>query len=244
VSFPSDVYYDPSWSRARRLDALARDLVAGADLPPTGAETAVGYLLDRLRSYRQGVLAAFTAAADGLARMVLGPEDPLTGASLNHYARLLLDAPKHPLNAKSLGILASVLYAWGDLAGARPLYERALAIYETALGPEHPNTTTSLDDLAGLLRAQGDLAGARPLYERALAIREKALGPEHPNTATSLNDLAGLLRAQGDLAGARPLYERALAIREKALGPEHPDTIRVRGNLAYLRRADGAPPTR
>ena len=49
---------------------------------------------------------------------------------------------------------------------ARPLYERALAIREKALGPEHPDTATSLDHLASLLQAQGDLNGARPLVER------------------------------------------------------------------------------
>ena len=74
----------------------------------------------------------------------------------------------------------------GDLAGARRLCERALAICEKALGPEHPDTATNLNSLALLLQAQGDLAGARPLCERALAIREKALGPKHPDTATSV----------------------------------------------------------
>ena len=126
-------------------------------------------------------------------------------------------------------------YRHGALAAyaqARPLFERALAIREKALGPEHPDTATSLNNLAFLLKDQGDLAGGRPLYERALAIREKALGPEHPDTATSLNNLARLLQDQGDLAGARPLLERALAIYEKALGPEHPDTAISLNNLA------------
>ena len=147
--------------------------------------------------------------------------------------------PEHPDTATSLNDLAALLQAQGDLAGARPLYERALAIREKALGPEHPDTATSLNNLALLLQAQGDLAGARPLYERALAICEKALGPEHPETATSLNNLAVLLQAQGDLAGARPLFERALAIREKALGPEHPETATSLNNLAMLLQAQG-----
>ena len=79
----------------------------------------------------------------------------------------------------SLNNLALLLQDQGDLAGARALYERALAIREKALGPEHPDTAKSLNNLAVLLQAQGDLAGARPLFERALAIYEKALGPEH-----------------------------------------------------------------
>jgi hypothetical protein len=47
----------------------------------------------------------------------------------------------------------------GDLAGARPLVERALAIYERVLGPEHSSTATSLNNLAHLFQAQGDFAG-------------------------------------------------------------------------------------
>ena len=148
-------------------------------------------------------------------------------------------APSIRDTATSLNNLALLLQDQGDLAGARPLYERALAIREKVLGAEHPDTATSLSNLAILLQAQGDLAAARPLYERALAIREKVLGPEHPDTATSLNNLASLLQAQGDLAGARPLYERALAICEKVLGAEHPDTATSLSNLARLLQAQG-----
>jgi tetratricopeptide (TPR) repeat protein len=88
---------------------------------------------------------------------VLGPEDPETATSLSN--------------------LAFLLQAQGDLAGARLLHERALAIREKMLGPEHPSTASSLNNVALLLQAQGDLTGARPLYERALAIREKVLDP-------------------------------------------------------------------
>jgi tetratricopeptide (TPR) repeat protein len=90
-----------------------------------------------------------------------------------------------------------VLRDQGDLAGARPLFERALAIYEKALGPEHPHTAGSLNNLAGLLQDQGDLARARPLFERALAIREKALGPEHPLTTATRNNLANIVSWTG-----------------------------------------------
>ena len=133
----------------------------------------------------------------------------------------------------------------GDLAGARPYYERVLAICERVLGPEHPDTARSLNNLGALLRAQGDLAGARPYYKRALAIYERVLGSEHPNTATSLNNMGVLLKAMGDLAGARPYYERALGIRERVLGPEHPTaaqqaaTAQSLNNLGMLLQAMG-----
>ena len=80
----------------------------------------------------------------------------------------------------SLNNLAALYRATGAYAQAEPLYQRALAIREKALGPEHPHTATSLNNLAVLYRATGAYAQAEPLYQRALAIREKALGPEHP----------------------------------------------------------------
>jgi len=45
--------------------------------------------------------------------------------------------------------------AQGDLAGARPLYERALAIREKVLGSEHPDTNRTRSNFARLLLAQG-----------------------------------------------------------------------------------------
>jgi tetratricopeptide (TPR) repeat protein len=94
--------------------------------------------------------------------------------------------PEHPNTAASLNNLALLLGDQGDLAGARPLYERALAIKDKLRGPEHSDTALSINNLASLLHDQGDLAAARPLYERALAIREKVVGPEHPDTARNL----------------------------------------------------------
>jgi tetratricopeptide (TPR) repeat protein len=87
--------------------------------------------------------------------------------------------------------LAVLLQRQGDLAAARPLFERALAIYEKVLGPE-----PSLYNLAAVLRAQGDLAEARSLYERALAILEKVRGPEHRDTARVRNNLALLVAGE------------------------------------------------
>ena len=115
--------------------------------------------------------------------------------------------------ARLCSALGYHLWTIGDLRGARPYHERALAINEKVHGAEHPDTAGSLNNLGFLLQSQGDLAGARPCYERALAILERVLGAEHPDTATSLNNLGALLRSQGNLAGARPHYKRALAIR-------------------------------
>jgi tetratricopeptide (TPR) repeat protein len=124
-------------------------------------------------------------------------------------------------------------------AEAEPLYQRALAIREKALGPDHTDTATGLNNLAVLYDNQGRYAEAEPLHQRSLAIREKALGPDHPDTATSLNNMALLYYNEGRYGEAEPLHQRALAIREKVLGPDHPGTATTLNNLAELYRDQG-----
>ena len=266
--YPKDVFDNPkSWPRARRLDEHARVLVSSDTATLDTVKLQSGQLLDRLASFRQGALAAYTVAgplyerALAIREKALGPEHPLTATSLNNLGRLLRDrgdlagarplferalkirekvlGPDHRHTAASLNNLASLIQAQGNLAGVRPLYERALAIREKVLGPEHPDTAAALNNLARLLKDQGEFALARPFSGRALAIREKVLGPEHPRTAASLNNLASLLQGQGDFAAARPLFERALLICEKVLGPEHPYTATSLTNLALLFQVQG-----
>jgi hypothetical protein len=45
-----------------------------------------------------------------------------------------------------------LLESEGDDAGAEPLYRRALAIAEKALGPDDPTTREIRDNLAALLK--------------------------------------------------------------------------------------------
>ena len=46
--------------------------------------------------------------------------------------------------------MAGLLREQGDLAAARPLFERALAIRERVLGADHPDTAFRHSRLAGL----------------------------------------------------------------------------------------------
>ncbi len=92
--------------------------------------------------------------------------------------------------AASLSNLAGLYHDQGRYAEAEPLYKRALAIVEKALGPDHPQVATSLNNLAELYRAQGKYGEAEPLYKRSLAIMEKALGPEHPYVGKALANYA------------------------------------------------------
>jgi tetratricopeptide (TPR) repeat protein len=105
----------------------------------------------------------------------------------------------------------------GDLSGARPYFERALAVLERALGPEHPDTATSLNNMGYLLRAQGDLAGARPYLRAGAGCAGAGLGAGAPGYGAEPQQHglpaacpgrpgrgAAVLRAGAGGAGARP----------------------------------------
>ncbi len=143
-----------------------------------------------------------------------------------------------PRLATSLNNLAELYRAQGNYEQAEPLHQRALAIWEKALGPEHLDVGASLNNLAGLYHAQGNYAEAEKFFRAALKEAEK-FGNQDPRLATSLNNLAGLYRAQSGYAQAEPLQRRALAILEKTQGPEHPNVASSLNNLAELYREQG-----
>ena len=114
-----------------------------------------------------------------------------------------------------LGEAGVYLWVHARLAEARPLFERALAIDETAYGPDHPQVAIRLSTLALTLRDLGEPGNVRSLLERALTIDEASYGPDHPTVALGLNNLAWILRNLGEPDKARPLEERAAAIKHK-----------------------------
>jgi tetratricopeptide (TPR) repeat protein len=144
-----------------------------------------------------------------------------------------------PEAARLLNQTGSYLRARAQYIQAEPLFQRALAISEQALGSDHPDVATSLNNLAELYYAQGKYVQAEPLFQRALAISEQTLGSDHPDVATSLNNLALLYVNQGRYVEAEPLYQRTLVIREQTLGPEHPQVAQTFNDLASLYLVQG-----
>ena len=78
-----------------------------------------------------------------------------------------------PRFATSLNNLAGLYQNQGRYAEAEPLYQRALAIREKALGPEHPSVAQSLENYAALLRETARADEAERMETRAKAIRAK-----------------------------------------------------------------------
>ena len=149
-------------------------------------------------------------------------------------------APTTPMSATSLNNLAELYQAQGRYAEAEPLYKRALAIREKALGPDHPDVGTSAQQPGRAVPSPGPLRrGRAALQARARDPREGAR-PRPPRCrARRSTTWPRCTEAQGRYADAEPLYKRALAISEKALGPDHPDVATSLNNLAVLYRAPG-----
>jgi tetratricopeptide (TPR) repeat protein len=75
--------------------------------------------------------------------------------------------------ATSLNNLAELYRVQGQYAAAEPLYKRALAIWEKALGPDHPQVATVLKNMARLYKEAGRVDEAIRWEKRANAIRSR-----------------------------------------------------------------------
>ena len=146
----------------------------------------------------------------------------------------------HPELALAMTRLALAISARGDLDGAEPLLNNALAIRRESLGPNHTDVAASLNNLALLRKRRGDPEAAEALLRECLAIAREAPGESDTFHATALNNLALVRVSRGDPVGAEPLLNRALAIRRKVLGPDHPEVATSLASLAhiYLRCGD------
>ncbi len=64
-----------------------------------------------------------------------------------------------------------IYYNQGQYVQAEPLYKRALAIWDKALGPNHPTVSACLENLAELYRVTNRDDEAETLEQRVVRIR-------------------------------------------------------------------------
>lgn len=148
-------------------------------------------------------------------------------------------APQNdPSVAASAFALGDVLLARSMEEQAQPILQRALDLWERALGPDDARCAEAQNKLGLCWFRLGQLDRAEPLYRSALASFERAAGKESPSVATALNNLAGLAKTRGDYAQAESLYARSISIKERALSRDHPDLARGLYNLARLYHAE------
>lgn len=122
---------------------------------------------------------------------------------------------------------ADVLFATGDLAGARKRYERTARALET--DGDWVGVTQALHGLGSVAFAAGDRPAARSAFERELQMAERT-GNRHA-FARAKAALAELERDRGNLAPAERDLRHAIEILE-AIGSS--DAAMVRIDLALL----------
>jgi tetratricopeptide (TPR) repeat protein len=148
------------------------------------------------------------SAMDSLAQ-ILASMGEHAAASQRFAGLIAAEETLHPEGSARLGSYlgshAGVLHAQGDLAGARTLLERSLAIEQKVHGREdHPNVATTYDMLGNCLRDLDLVDDGERAFRTALRIRERVFGNrDHYMYAETEFTLAMLLfqRGQPDEAG-------------------------------------------
>ena len=112
-----------------------------------------------------------------------------------------------------LNLLGNTLSETGDLAQARRLYNRSLALTRKHAGEEHSQNGVVLSNLAELEVREGSTGRALELYTRSLEILEKSLGPNHPILIPTLMGQVALLRQLGRSKDAKLTATRLNSLR-------------------------------
>ncbi len=154
------------------------------------------------------------------------------------------NAPQLAFSAERLGQLRDQR---GDRAGAKPLLERAHALFEKAEPNDLRSVYRSARRLAYLCDHLDHDEDAIKYYEKAIQSGIQLKDLPHSDLGTLLNNVALIYRKSGRQRAAEPYYKHALEIYEKQLGPEHADVASVLNNLAVFytneRRFDEAEQT-
>jgi tetratricopeptide (TPR) repeat protein len=129
--------------------------------------------------------------SEGAAADALGPDHPLVGQAFNNRARALI--------------------AIKDYTAAEPLFERALALFESTEG-EGTNAAVALNGLGMIRNSQARYDEAVPLLERALKIFENEHGPQFLDCGTVWGHLAMAFAHTGDERRGNDALSRARAI--------------------------------
>jgi tetratricopeptide (TPR) repeat protein len=202
---------------------------------------------------QMGGRAGLEAARDILAQELTEPwpENYLEAAPrVGSITRLLELFPSwESREAAACRTLAGDYARWmRDQAGARAMYQDALAVFRRLAEDEPENVgagrdlSICLDSLGAALRSAGDQAGARAAHEESLAIR-RDLAAALPgdvqaqrDLSVSLNNLGGTLLAAGDRAGARAMHLDSLAIGRELAAAQPGDAQALRDLSVSLER--------
>jgi CHAT domain-containing protein/tetratricopeptide (TPR) repeat protein len=144
--------------------------------------------------------------------------------------------------ARSVGRLADLAEAQGDIQQAQLLRLRSAAVGLEATDPAEPSRgdyAEFLDVFIRLIREMGESRLAQDLALQSVVDRKLAWGDRHTAYAAGLDRLAEIVWARGDRIQAMLLYEKARDIRRMALGKDHFDLAASSYRLALLHQEGG-----
>lgn len=125
----------------------------------------------------------------------------------------------HNLVAVSLNSQASLLFNSGHPIAARPLFVKALNIWEKTPPSDSIIYGAAQYNLATILKDRGDRFNAEQLYRSARTILEPRMDKNNPNLLDLLSNLADLMQARGRADSAIALY-RVVLERQQATLPK------------------------
>jgi tetratricopeptide (TPR) repeat protein len=145
------------------------------------------------------------------------------GAARVHFGRALAQAEAfygadHVALIPICTDLGDAMRSLGNLAEAKALYERALA-----LNPEDPSVPFTLCGLGRVLEHLGDLQEAKASYQKALTIAETQEGAKYDARATALLYLGNVLRLLGDGKRGLAYVKRGMALGKVAYAKKFPE---------------------
>jgi serine/threonine protein kinase/Tfp pilus assembly protein PilF len=146
--------------------------------------------------------------------------------------------PQSVATGHALWTLGMLRFQQGQVAQAKELYIRSLAILTSSEAPQ-TDVSLVLSDLATAYMSDQQWALAKQTYQQALEIDRRVLGDDHPRVAYRLQNLAIVAQKRGELQEAEALYREALQRDEAAYGDRHPETAITKGNYGLLLQREG-----
>jgi len=120
--------------------------------------------------------------------------------------------------ASSLGQIADILTAKGDVQSALEFYREAVEVSSNVAGKESPYTLEIERKAAHLDAVRGELDAALGVQLDVLRAYRKIYGPDNPELAFLCEEIGDTYRAKGENPRALAFYEQELRIRDSVQG--------------------------